>query len=151
MKFRDVEHLFRLSAIFLAAVVVYFIARALLVPADFGVYGHYRAGAVDEVAALPIVHAGQQACAGCHSDIVEIKAGARHVAISCETCHGPQAAHAEAPDTLKPKLPEMAGLCVGCHAARTGKPKQYPTVVVEEHAGGENCATCHTSHNPRIQ
>jgi predicted CXXCH cytochrome family protein len=151
MKFRDVEHLFRLAAIFLAFLVVFLIARAILVPADFGVYGHYRASAVDDERARLPVYAGQQTCADCHSDIVEIRAAARHAAIACESCHGPLAAHANDPDALKPKLPEMATLCVQCHAARTGKPKRYPTVDVAEHAGGESCATCHSSHNPRIQ
>jgi predicted CXXCH cytochrome family protein len=150
MRFRDVEHLFRLAAIFLAGLVVFLIARAILVPADFGVLGHYRAGAVDDEAARPIVHAGQQACASCHADIVNLRAEARHASIACESCHGPLNAHAAAPDTLKPQLPEMASLCIRCHAARTGKPKQYPTVVVADHAGGESCATCHTSHNPKI-
>jgi predicted CXXCH cytochrome family protein len=150
MQFRDVEHLFRLAAIFLAAVVVFLIARAILVPADFGVYGHYRASAVDDEMARPVVHAGQIVCAGCHTDIVEIRAAAKHASVACETCHGPQAAHAEAPDVVKPRVPEMASLCIGCHAARTGKPKWYPTVDVAEHSGGESCATCHTSHDPRL-
>jgi predicted CXXCH cytochrome family protein len=150
MQFRDVEHLFRLAAIFLAGVVVFLIARAILVPADFGVYGHYRASAVDDEMARPVVHAGQTVCAGCHTDIVEIRAAAKHASVACETCHGPQAAHAEAPDVVKPRLPEMASLCIGCHAARTGKPKWYPTVDVAEHSGGESCATCHTSHDPRM-
>jgi predicted CXXCH cytochrome family protein len=150
MQFRDVEHLFRLAAIFLAAVVVFLIARAILVPADFGVYGHYRASAVDDEMARRVVHAGQTVCAGCHTDIVEIRAAAKHASVACETCHGPQAAHAEAPDVVKPRLPEMASLCIGCHAARTGKPEWYPTVDVAEHSGGESCATCHTSHDPRL-
>jgi predicted CXXCH cytochrome family protein len=151
MKFRDVEHLFRLAAIFLAGVVVFLIARAVLVPADFGVYGHYRASAADDERVRPVVHAGQRACAGCHGDIVEVKAAARHATIACESCHGPLAAHAEAPDTLKPALPDMATLCVQCHAARTGKPTRYPTVNVAEHSGGISCGSCHTSHDPRIQ
>lgn len=150
MRFRDVEHLFRLAAIFLAGLIVYLIARAVLVPADFGVYGHYRAGAVDEVAARPLMHAGRQACADCHADIVEIKAATRHAVIACETCHGPLKAHAEDPGTITPALPQASDLCIRCHAARTGKPKQYPTVVVADHAGGERCATCHSSHNPKL-
>jgi predicted CXXCH cytochrome family protein len=150
MQFRDVEHLFRLAGLFLAGVVLFLIARAILVPADFGVYGHYRASAVDDEMARVVVHAGQGACADCHGDVVEIRVASRHAAVACESCHGPLAAHAAAPDTVKPKLPEMAGLCIGCHAARTGKPAWYPTVVVAEHSGGESCATCHTSHNPKL-
>ena len=76
MKFRDVEHLFRLGALFVAAVLVFAVARAQLVPDDFGEYGHYRAGAVDDARMRPIVHAGQKACADCHVDVFEARSAA---------------------------------------------------------------------------
>lgn len=150
MKFRDVEHLFRLAAIFLAGILVFAVARAALVPDDFGVLGHYRASAVDDVRARPIAYAGQKACADCHTDIVDARAAARHASVACESCHGPLAAHADGRDEAKPPRPDGRTLCVRCHAARTGKPVRYPRVDVQEHAGDENCLTCHTPHNPRV-
>ena len=150
MKFRDIEHLFRLAAIFLGAILVFAIARAAIVPDDFGLLGHYRASAVDEVAALPIVHAGQKACADCHPDVVEARAVARHRAVACEACHGPLARHADGSDSARPARPEGRALCIRCHSAKTGKPKRYPTVDVKEHAGEENCLSCHKSHDPRM-
>ena len=151
-RFKDVEHLLRLAALFLGGLLVFGIARAELVPPTFGQYGHYRAAAIDDVRAKPIEYAGHQACAECHSDIVELKAQARHKAIACETCHGPLARHAEDPGQVAtPKRPEARPLCIRCHAAKTGKPAQYPSVDVKEHAGDENCLTCHKPHDPRPQ
>jgi hypothetical protein len=149
-RFKDVEHLVRLAALFLGGVLLFAVARAQFVPATFGDEGYYRASAVVEARQKPIVHAGQAACAECHVDVVELRAKARHKAIACESCHGPLARHAEAPDQVKPVRPEATPLCVHCHAANTGKSKRYPTVDVKEHAGTETCVTCHTPHDPRI-
>ncbi len=148
--FKDAGHLIRLAGIFVVGGVVFFIARATLIPADFGKYGHYRAGAIDDAAARPIVHAGQVACADCHGDVVELRKSTRHTAISCEACHGPLAKHASG-EVEKPQRPDGRELCVRCHAARTGKPARYPTVVTKDHAGDEKCITCHTPHKPKIE
>ena len=150
MRFRDIEHVLRLAAVFAVGLLFFGVARAALVPDDFGRLGHYRANAVDEVRARPIVYAGQKACAECHTDVVELRAGARHRAVSCESCHGALAAHASG-EVAKPARPEARTLCVRCHAAKTGKPVRYPRVDVKEHAGDESCLTCHKPHDPRIQ
>jgi hypothetical protein len=150
-RFKDVEHLLRLAALFAAGILVFTIARAELVPKGFGTLGHYRPGAIDDNRAKPIAYAGQLACAECHGDVVATRALARHRAIACETCHGPLAKHADAPDQLTPQRPNATPLCVRCHAANTGKPKRQPAVDINAHAGGESCLTCHKPHDPRIQ
>jgi hypothetical protein len=149
-RFKDVEHLVRLGALFAAGVLVFTAARAELVPATFGTLGHYRAAAIGDVRATPIVHAGQAACAECHVDVVELRAKARHKGIACESCHGPLAAHASGASDAKPARPAATPLCTHCHAANTGKSKRYPTVDITNHAGGEPCLTCHKPHDPRI-
>ena len=149
-RFKDVEHLVRLAALFLGGVVVFIVARSQLVPATFGQEGHYRAAAVDEIRKKAPVYAGQAACAECHTDVVELRGKARHKDIACESCHGPLATHADGTNSEKPKLPVATPLCTHCHAANTGKSKRYPIVDIKEHAGGESCLTCHKPHNPRI-
>lgn len=151
MKFRDVEHLYRLAALFVAGLLVFAVAKAELVPKDFGKYGHYRPGAVDDARARPIKHAGQKACAECHVDVIEARESARHKRLSCETCHGPLAKHATGDDETKVVIPDVTSLCVRCHAAKTGKPKQYPRVDVKDHAGDEKCVACHKPHNPKVE
>ena len=150
-EFRDFEHLLRVAGLFLVGLILFLIVRAALVPEDFGVYGHYRAGAIDANRARPLVHAGQQACAMCHEDIAAARAAAGHAMLACEGCHGPAAAHAAAPDQTTPPLPDSRQLCARCHAANTGKPRWYRTVNVNEHAGEEPCVTCHQPHDPRMQ
>ena len=59
--FRDFEHLLRMAAIFVAGAVLFIVVRGLLVPEDFGVYGHFRAGALDDNRQRPLVHAGAEA------------------------------------------------------------------------------------------
>ena len=149
-RFKDVEHLVRLAGLFLAGLLVFGVARAELVPAGFGTLGHYRAGAIDDIRAKPPEYAGQKACADCHSDVVDLRAQARHRAIACESCHGPLAKHAADPGQMTPTLPVARPLCVHCHAANTGKSKRYPTVDVKDHAGDESCITCHKPHNPKV-
>lgn len=149
-RFKDVEHLVRLGLLFAAALLVFGVARAALVPAGFGTLGHYRASAIDDVRATPIVYAGQAACADCHADVVDLRGKARHKAIACESCHGPLAAHAAGTDERKPTRPIATPLCIHCHAANTGKSRRYPIVDIKDHAGAAECLSCHKPHDPRI-
>jgi uncharacterized CHY-type Zn-finger protein len=148
--FKDAAHLVRLAVLFAVGLLVFGVARAALVPKDFGALGHYRAGAIDDARARPIAYAGQKACADCHADAVELRAAARHKGIACESCHGPLAKHADDPGAMTPKRPEARPLCVHCHAANTGKSKRYPIVDVKDHAGDNDCISCHKPHNPTL-
>ena len=40
------EHLLRVAGLFVAGVLAFLVLQAFLVPRGFGVYGHYRAGAL---------------------------------------------------------------------------------------------------------
>ena len=64
-RFKDVEHLLRLAALFAAGLLVFGVARAEFVPATFGTLGHFRARAIDDIRAKPIEYASQNACADC--------------------------------------------------------------------------------------
>jgi hypothetical protein len=150
-RFKDIEHLLRLAGLFAAGAFLFVLVRATLVPDDFGVYGHYRAGALDDGRARPIAYAGQAACSDCHEDVVTMRAASGHAKVACEGCHGALARHVEAPDEHKPVRPDGREICARCHAANTGKPRWYRTVVVQDHAGEEKCITCHQPHAPRIE
>ena len=41
-------HLLRVAGLFAAGVLAFLVLQAFLVPKGFGVYGHYRAGALEE-------------------------------------------------------------------------------------------------------
>jgi Cytochrome c554 and c-prime len=145
---KESEHLLRLAGVFALGVVAFLIIRTVLVPPQFGLYGHYRPQALNEIRELPIRFAGDQACALCHDDVVKLKSEGKHANVACEACHGPLYQHADAPADFKPTLPKVATLCVRCHEADAAKPKWFPQVVSKEHSGGAACDTCHQPHKP---
>jgi hypothetical protein len=146
---KDFEHLIRLAALFATGLLLFVVVRAEFVPADFGKYGHYRAGAVTQAAAKPIVYAGRARCTECHEDTVNEAAPAKHKVISCETCHGALLKHADDPAVDVPKADGQT-LCLRCHGANTGKPSHQPTVVAKEHSDEDSCVACHKPHDPRM-
>jgi hypothetical protein len=143
-------HLLRVAGLFLAGVLAFLVLQAFLVPKDFGVYGHYRAGALEENRVRELAFAGRAACVECHSDVPDAMKGGRHAAVRCEACHGPLAAHAADPVEKKAARPDSKVLCAHCHAANVARPAQFPQVEVAEHASGEACTTCHAAHHPAM-
>jgi ribosomal protein L37AE/L43A len=148
--FKDAGHLFRLAAVFLVGLVVFLVVRNVLVPRSFGRYGHYRADAIAEIAALPINYAGHHVCEDCHSDVHDVKSKGVHKGVACESCHGPLAAHANDPASVTPQKLDTMMLCPRCHTANIAKPKNFPQVDVADHSNGAACITCHQPHSPAI-
>jgi len=144
------EHLVRVGALFLAGVLAVLALQALFVPEGFGVYGHYRAGALEENRTRPVAFAGRAACVECHSDVPDAMKGGRHEGIRCEACHGPLAGHAGDPAEKKAARPDSKVLCARCHATNVARPARFPQVEVADHAGAEACTTCHTAHSPAM-
>jgi cytochrome c7-like protein len=142
------EHLVRLAGLFLAAFVLFLVLRAALVPVGFGKFGHYRAGALADVAARPVAFAGRQECGACHEDVQGKLHGGKHAGVGCEACHGPLARHAADPGGSPAVKPEPKALCPVCHAANAAKPVGFPQVDVKEHADGASCTDCHDPHHP---
>jgi len=149
--FRDGEHLFRLVLLFVAGTALFLIVRALLVPAGFGVYGHFRSGAMDDNAARVPAFAGHVACADCHDDVAKTLAGDHHARVGCESCHGPLAAHAADPDAVKPDKLDVVPLCARCHEQNQARPAKHPQVDVAAHAEGAACTECHAAHAPHLE
>lgn len=146
---KDSSHLVRLAAVLISAVVIFLVVRQAVIPKAFGLYGHYRPGALEDIPRRPVSFAGQDACIACHSDEAQVRASGRHARVACEACHGPLARHAEDP-SIKPVLPDVATLCRRCHEKDAAKPKNFPQVVTAEHMGEVACNTCHKPHNPHI-
>ena len=149
--FKDVEHLVRLAAVMVIALVAFLVLRAAVVPHSFGQYGHYRGDAIAEIAGRPIAHAGHEVCEACHTDVVDQKKLGRHLVVPCEACHGALARHADDPTSVKPPKLDTAVVCARCHEANSAKPKGFPQVATADHSGGLACDTCHQPHRPKIE
>jgi cytochrome c554/c'-like protein len=145
---RHRQHLFRVAALFVTGLLLFVAVRALLVPPDFGLYGHYRAGALADIRKTALSFAGRNACADCHPDISEALAKGKHARIGCESCHGALARHAEDPEKLKPAKLEVPALCLSCHTANVAKPKKFPQIDPSDHGDGARCTSCHAAHHP---
>ena len=147
---RDREHLVRLALIFAAGFVLFLIVRSLVIPPGFGVYGHYRAGALADVRARAVRFAGRASCVPCHEDMDKAKAAGRHAGLGCEVCHGALAAHVADAANVVPSKPDPRTLCPVCHTSNVAKPKGFPQVDPKDHAGDEPCTECHAPHAPSI-
>lgn len=139
-----------LALLFVAAIAALIAARILLIPKSFGKYGHYRAAAVDEIAARPINYAGYQVCGECHDDIYAVKENSNHRGLSCEVCHGPAARHVDAPDEYVPDAPRGRGYCPLCHGYNPSRPTGFPQIITALHNPGKACMTCHNPHAPTL-
>lgn len=149
-RFDDYKHVLRMAGIFALGITAFFIFRAVMVPGDFGVYGHYRAGALKDNADRQIQYAGRAACVDCHSEIQQMRAGGKHAGIGCESCHGALARHVADATAVVPKKPHTRDTCLKCHTARPSKPAGFPQVVPADHAPEGACTECHKAHNPKI-
>jgi len=104
-------------------------------------------------------YVGMDTCAGCHEDIVTAfkrnphnsKAFEMKNDKSCESCHGPGAAHSEEgnPDLIKSfkrmRASEASETCLGCHDS--GPQMHWEGSIHEQRELG--CTTCHSIHSAK--
>lgn len=138
----------RLLLVFLLLGGILLVARSLLVPETFGELGHYRAVAIDSVAARAKKYAGRQACALCHSDVEAQRVAGFHKGLSCEVCHGPAANHVAAPMDTKPVIPRDRSGCILCHSFNPSRPTGFPQIDPVTHNNPMACVACHSPHAP---
>lgn len=150
-RFRHKGHVLRVAGLFACGLVGFLVIRHALIPSDFGKFGFYRAGALDDARAHPVVYAGHETCEVCHSAVVEARANSKHKILNCEACHGPLAKHASGDDPNKPKEPDSKVLCLRCHLKMPGKYEGFPQVSPADHPTDAPCIVCHKPHSPKIQ
>ena len=151
MKFPKIpQQITSLCILFFIAITVFITARKYFIPPTFGLYGHYRAAAVDEIKTKETKYAGAELCADCHDEIYALKAKSYHKNISCEVCHGPAAKHADDPTESKPEIPHDRSQCVICHDYNLARPTGFPQIIASQHNPGKFCTQCHQPHNPML-
>ena len=123
-------------------------ARYYFKAPSFYEYGHYRANSVPEIAAPQPRYRGPSYCQTCHADRhTEWSAGV-HKVVKCEVCHGAAKDHPQSGKLVIPT--DTVRLCTLCHEAMPGRPAAQPQIKVAQHAGGQQCVTCHNPHSPKI-
>lgn len=140
----------------IALVALIFVARAFVVPDDFGVhgesftYGYYRLGNVQEWQDFPVKYQGKESCAECHEDNYRTNRRSPHKRVECENCHGPAVDHPDEVEFLP--LNTEREMCLRCHAY-LGYPNtaraEMPTVKDRLHKRRRECVECHDPHDPR--
>jgi hypothetical protein len=145
--FKDYEHLARVAALAGGGVVLFLLLQQLLVPEGFGLYGHYRAGALDDNRARDLAFAGQATCVECHTDEAAVRKAGKHAGVACEACHGALARHAS-DNEIKPEKPHGREVCLRCHSASVARPAKFPQIEPKDHAESGLCTECHQAHNP---
>jgi hypothetical protein len=142
------EQIKRLAVVFVIVISLFLFVRPYLIPNDFGKYGHFRASAVDEIAAQNIQYMGHVACLDCHDDITGLKQTGFHRDVSCEVCHGPAVEHIEG-DLLEMPAPRERGYCPLCHEYLPSRPTGFPQIISASHNPMEACISCHDAHDPK--
>ena len=148
---RSPQQVYPLALFFLLGIAALIGARYFLVPETFGMYGHYRAAAVDEEREQTPVYAGYTACGDCHIDVFEAKAHSGHVNLSCETCHGPSREHIMSDAEILPEIPRNREFCELCHGYNPARPSGFPQILITSHFPAEACLDCHDAHSPVIE
>ncbi len=142
------EQIRRLGILVILLGILFLVIRPLLIPPDFGQYGHFRGSAVDDIIDQKIKFAGREACNECHDDISLAKSEGFHKNLSCEICHGPAADHVEAPDEVLPPAPRERGYCPICHEYNPSRPTGFPQIRSASHNPSDPCISCHDPHVP---
>ncbi len=138
----------RLLTLFAVLAVVLVTGRHFLVPPTFGKLGHYRAAAVDAIAAQEVKYAGRQACVVCHEQEAAVHSRGHHQTVACEVCHGPGAAHVNSPGEVKPPAPRRREFCPVCHGYDSSRPTGFPQIDPVAHNPLQPCINCHQPHAP---
>lgn len=153
------NHVWRPLFVVFGVVALVLAARALYVPADFGVheqgymYGFHRLGnEQDWKDQRPEYSFDTDYCAGCHPDKAEAISTSPHAIIPCEDCHGPAGGHPEDPPKLQ--IDRSRELCMRCHAYlpyRQSGRSRITGIDPVAHNPGMECAGCHDPHHPNME
>jgi len=166
------KHIVRLLLLIATFGVVAIGAKFYFTDKSFGVYGHYRADAVAEIAAAAPIYRGAAYCQACHRERFTQWSAGIHKVVTCETCHGAAAKHpsaqlaappapvdprmhsriaAERLDHVKLMIPaDTVKLCTLCHEKMPGRPATQRQIEVSRHGAGQQCIVCHNPHSPKL-
>lgn len=149
-------HVLRPLWVAIGVVGAILVARAVVVPDDFGVhgrnftYGYHRLGNIQEWKDFPVKYLGREYCVDCHAEKVQSLNVSAHAPVECENCHGPAVDHPAQIAALP--IDTSREHCLRCHAfldyPNTSR-AQIPHITDRRHRRGRACVKCHNPHDPR--
>jgi len=151
------KHVFRIFLLLAVVIGGALIAKILVVPDTFGVFGFYRAANVAEQRTREVRHGGNAACGECHDEVLAVHDEGPHLPVPCEDCHDALAVHVRDGERIAemPRTRSVSKLCARCHRDLAARRDNFPTINIEEHVaeqGGELsdtvCFDCHDPHDP---
>ena len=152
------NHAWRPFAVAIAAIALLLLARAQIVPADFGIngksftYNFYRKSDIKDWKAITVKYKGREYCNECHEEKFKEIMASLHKVIQCENCHGPALGHPDNPETLP--IDKTRALCIRCHANLPyplSNRADLPAIDPDTHNPDQNCVECHNPHNPNLE
>lgn len=139
----------RVGLILISVIVIFALARSMVVPKSFGEYGRYRGDSIREVAIKEVSFISEtDSCSACHQRIFQTKFQGVHEELDCQVCHGPAAKHIKTPIQSSLKIHGTSKLCSACHGKIAGRSSEIIATVEPTHNGGITCTRCHDPHQP---
>lgn len=140
----------------LAVIAMLFVAgKMYFPPKSFGVYGHYRAASVEDIAAPHPAYLSPDAYSAAYPKEYETWSAGIHKVVKCQICHTTvgmtmnMASLGGAASTVAlPAAGDSRTLCVKCHEKIAGRPDSMPQIDVDSHSKGQACIACHNPHSP---
>ena len=143
------EQITRLAVVIAVLLGGLIVLRQFVIPPRLRETGFHRESAVRREAERDVRFAGAPVCGECHDDVMAAKAEGHHRNLSCETCHGPAAAHTEDPtEVAPPDIPRSREECALCHTYDPSRPTGFPQINPVVHNPLKPCMTCHDPHSP---
>jgi cytochrome c553 len=152
------KHIRRLLAILGIFALLFVAGKMYFPPKSFGVYGHYPAASVKEIADATPTYLTPASFAADYPKQYETWSSGIHKVVKCQICHTSVGARpamaslagatAASTSALLPTAGEPLKLCVKCHEKIAGRPDYMPQIDVESHSKGQECTACHNPHSP---
>lgn len=154
------KHLVRAVLLILVVSAGFEIFRQTMKPASFGIMGHFRADAIAEAQAQPVLLGDSTQCASCHDDVFQVVQAGKHGKIDCQLCHAPVQHHIENDEKIA-EMPQnrSAFLCFKCHEKLDGRPPSIQQIDISQHMEEQEitdlrqegvCLDCHAVHEPNL-
>lgn len=152
------KHIRSLLAILVVLALMFVAGKIYFPPKSFGIYGHYRAASVEDIATAHPTYLTPVSFSTAYPKQYETWSAGIHKVVKCQVCHttvGMTMNMASLAGTAElsssPTLPaagDSRKLCVKCHERIAGRPDYMPQIDVDSHSKGQACTACHNPHSP---